>query len=614
MYLPVFHTVFRAAGALPFNSEWERARAQRLHGIDTHAMPVAGLGMALQAPEALAQSGVLARHGLSAGYLVCVGRLAKAKGCKELITAFMTHLQSHPDAQLVLVGKAMMAVPGRLRMACTGFASDTERNALNAGAAAPVVPSRCESLSMVLLEAMLLRVPVIANPGCQVLTDHVQCSGAGVAYRGRRGLVRALAQLAEAPSAKRLLWGQRAEACVRSRYHRPRVLQLFNDAIERVCNEPGPAGGGGRPRARSLHCAPMKERHIGISLGNMGALNDGLGEFSLQIGARLAAIAPAWRAQHGIRVHFHLREKLFGLFGNDVAYIAVNRWQRLRHVQPEPFALWHSLHQLSKNLPPNMEAGGTRLVTVHDLNYLYGPNAFSRWRHHRRSLKLMARTDHVVAISRHTAGDVKRALGWAGPMEVIYNGARCFVAAERVPLSGWAAVAERPFLYHLSRMSPSKNPQAVLGLAREWPEMTFVLCGPPSDDAKALKAANRQPNVEFHLGISDAQKAWAYANCAGFLFPSLTEGFGLPPIEAMYCGKPVFLARRTSLPEIGGDAASYFDSFEPQAMKAVVQQGLLRQAEPGRPEAVRQHAAQFNWDGAASAYLALYRRLLGLPG
>lgn len=358
----------------------------------------------------------------------------------------------------------------------------------------------------------------------------------------------------------------------------------------------------------------MKERHIGISLGNIGALHDGLGEFSLQIGTRIAAIAPAWREQHGIRIHFHLRQKLFDLFGKDVGYIAVSRWQRYRHVQPWPFALWHSLHQLNKNLPPNMEGGGTRLATVHDLNYLYGHNAFSRWRHHRRTLALMRRTDHVVAISRHTASDVQRELAWQGPMEVIYNGARSFVAAERAPLAGWAEVADRPFLFHLSRMSPSKNPQAILGLAQAWPEMTFVLCGPPSDDAKALKAANRQPNVQFHLGITDAQKAWAYAQCTGFLFPSLTEGFGLPPIEAMHFGKPVFLARRTCLPEIGGDAASYFDSFAPDLMKTVVQQGLLRHAEPGRAEAVKAHASQFNWDDAAAAYLALYRRLLGLPG
>jgi glycosyltransferase involved in cell wall biosynthesis len=163
-------------------------------------------------------------------------------------------------------------------------------------------------------------------------------------------------------------------------------------------------------------------------------------------------------------------------------------------------------------------------------------------------------------------------------------------------------------------MSPSKNPQAILDLAAAWPEMDFVLCGPPSDDAKALAAKAQPPNVQFVLGIDDAQKTWAYAHCAGFLFPSLAEGFGLPPIEAMHFGKPVFLARRTCLPEIGGDAAYYFDDFAPAAMRAVVEGGLARGAGPARAEAVRQHAAQFDWDRCAARYLALYRRLLALPG
>lgn len=353
----------------------------------------------------------------------------------------------------------------------------------------------------------------------------------------------------------------------------------------------------------------MNERHIGISLGNIGALHDGLGEFALQIGTRIAAQAQAWREQHGVGFHFHLRDRLNGLFGPTVGYLHVNRWQRMRHLQPLPFALWHSLHQLNKTRPP--VGTGTRLVTVHDLNYLYGRNAFSTWRHHRRTQALMRRTDHVVAISHHTAADVRRHLGWTGPLEVIHNGARSFVAAPREPLPGWAEEDPRPFLYHLSRMSPSKNPQALLGLAAAWPEMRFVLCGPPSDDAKTLKKVNRLPNVEFHLGISDAQKAWAYARCTGFLFPSLTEGFGLPPIEAMHFGKPVFLARRTCLPEIGGDAAFYFDDFEPATMRAIVEAGL-RGAE-SCAATVRAHAAQFDWDRAATAYLALYRRLLDLP-
>ena len=358
-------------------------------------------------------------------------------------------------------------------------------------------------------------------------------------------------------------------------------------------------------------------RRIGISLGNIGALHDGLGEFSLQIGQRIAAVAPAWREHHGIQIDFHLRERLAGLFGPAVGYLHVNRWQRLRHVRPEPYALWHSLHQLNKNRPPNMVPGShARLVTVHDLNYLYGRNAWSTWRHQRRTLALLGRTDEIIAISQYTADDVRGKLGWTGPMSVIHNGARSFVNAPQEPLPGESADGaqpSRPFLFHLSRMSRSKNPQAIIDLARAWPGMRFVLCGPPSDDAKHLKATVHLPNLAFHLGISDAQKAWAYAHCTGFLFPSLTEGFGLPPIEAMHFGKPVFLARRTCLPEIGGDAADYFDSFEPAVMRQVVETGLRRQAEPGRAEAIRAHAAQFDWDRAAQGYLAVYRRLLGLP-
>jgi glycosyltransferase involved in cell wall biosynthesis len=349
---------------------------------------------------------------------------------------------------------------------------------------------------------------------------------------------------------------------------------------------------------------------IGVSLGDLPTLEGGgLSEFCLQIGSRLSASLKAGSGG-AIGLVFHVKDPLVGCFGDEVDYLPVKRWQRLRHVQPEPYALWHSLHQLNKTLPP---AGcPLRVVTVHDLNYLYGRNAFSTWRHQRRTLALMRRTDEVVAISHHTAADVRKHLGWAGPLSVIHNGARSFTATPQTPLPGFEAPA-RPFLFHLSRMSPSKNPQAILGLARVWPEMDFLLCGPPADDAKALKAANRLSNVHFRLGITDGHKAWAYAHCAGFLFPSLTEGFGLPPIEAMHFGKPTFLARRTCLPEIGGDAADYFDDFEPMSMRRVVEAGLKAAQRPGHAARVAAHAAQFDWDTAAAAYLSLYRRLLKLP-
>jgi glycosyltransferase involved in cell wall biosynthesis len=354
----------------------------------------------------------------------------------------------------------------------------------------------------------------------------------------------------------------------------------------------------------------MRERHILISLGKVGGVHDGLGEFARQIGQRIAAAAPAWHAQHGIRFHFHLRQDLFGLFGDGVGYLAVNRWQQWRASIPGAWALWHTLHQLNRARPPAQ--AGVRVTTVHDLSYLYGRNAFSTWRHHRRALALIARTDAVVAISHYTADDVRRHLHWTGPLDVILNGARSLVNEPREALPGWPDGPARPFLFHLSRMNPSKNPQALFALARAWPEMHFVLCGPANDHTRQLSHRVKLPNVEFHVGISDAQKTWAYANCAGFLFPSLTEGFGLPPIEAMHFGKPCFLARRTCLPEIGGEAADYFDDFEPAHMKAVVQRGLARMADAGRAPAIRAHAAQFNWDRAAADYLALYARLLQL--
>jgi glycosyltransferase involved in cell wall biosynthesis len=353
---------------------------------------------------------------------------------------------------------------------------------------------------------------------------------------------------------------------------------------------------------------------IGISLGDIETLDHGLGEFSAQLGKRFAAAAPAWAQRYGVGFDFHLRENLVGLFGSGVGYLPVQRSHRKANPTVERYALWHSLHQLNKTLaPPGCKQ---RVLTVHDLNFLYGKNAFSAWRHKRHVQGLLNRADTVVTISQHTASDLHKTLVWGGPLHVILNGAQSLVGQPQRPLAGWPADAAlaptRPFLFHLSRMTVSKNPQAITQLARLWPQMHFVLCGPLGDEAKALRARTQLPNVEFHLGIDDAQKAWAYAHCAGFVFPSLAEGFGLPPIEAMHFGKPVFLARRTSLPEVGGAVAHYFDSFDPAAMQAVVQQGLLAHQAPGAAQAVQAHAAQFNWDRCADAYLALYAQLLGL--
>jgi glycosyltransferase involved in cell wall biosynthesis len=78
----------------------------------------------------------------------------------------------------------------------------------------------------------------------------------------------------------------------------------------------------------------------------------------------------------------------------------------------------------------------------------------------------------------------------------------------------------------------------------------------------------------------------------------------------MHFGKPVFLSRLTSLPEVGGDVAHYFDSFDGQAMRQVVEAGLRADAAPDRADAITRHARQFSWQRCAQAHIALYAQVL----
>jgi glycosyltransferase involved in cell wall biosynthesis len=110
--------------------------------------------------------------------------------------------------------------------------------------------------------------------------------------------------------------------------------------------------------------------------------------------------------------------------------------------------------------------------------------------------------------------------------------------------------------------------------------------------------------------ISEYDKAWYYKNCEAFVFPSLAEGFGLPVIEAMHFGKPVFLSKFTSLPEIGGDAAFYFNNFEPEHMLHVLQEGLKEFDDKDLSSKAMAHAEQFDWQKTAQQYLKLYKECL----
>ena len=112
--------------------------------------------------------------------------------------------------------------------------------------------------------------------------------------------------------------------------------------------------------------------------------------------------------------------------------------------------------------------------------------------------------------------------------------------------------------------------------------------------------------------VTQSEKFWLLQNMLAFVFPSISEGFGLPVVEAMHFGKPVILSTLTSLPEIGSDAAYYFPSFDADDMQAVFYNSLQHYAaDKIQEQKIKNRAAYFSWDKAAEQYAMIYKEMLG---
>ena len=350
----------------------------------------------------------------------------------------------------------------------------------------------------------------------------------------------------------------------------------------------------------------MSDKVVAVSLGPLTSFEAGLGEFARRLGEGLAARAPMWRSR-GVALCFHSERRLHGAFGDAVSYADHRPRDRFLPWRLPGCVLWHNIFQHNVTRPP--VGVRHRLLTVHDLNYRYARLRAGTVRDRVLTEVAIARSTSLVAISRYVADDVASNVRWRRPVRTIYNGVTDLSAAAQQPVP---ELVGRRFFFHVSRMARSKNVGAIVELARAWPEKTFVLAGPAWGHSKRLhdELAGTLANVHVLLGIDDSVKAWLLAHCEAFLFPSLTEGFGLPPLEAMHFGTPVFLSDRTSLPEVGGAEAGYFRDFSPAAMRAVIESELPR-LEASR-DAIRRRAQAFTWERCVADYVALYASLL--PG
>ncbi len=306
-------------------------------------------------------------------------------------------------------------------------------------------------------------------------------------------------------------------------------------------------------------------------------------------------------------------KRFFGYFGNNVSYVScehpVKDLDRLGY----DIDIWHSTNQLFKFRKRFRHS--RHLMTIHDLNYLREKRGIHRIKHIIRGILRMIHSDYITVISRFVADEVRRHCPFAKRrVIVIHNGVR---DVDNDPRERPSFVDDgTKFFLAVGQVVKRKNYESLLPMMRHFPDHKMIICGDLRNRRfvkvlkNKIKESGTGETVILAGGVSEAEKNWLYAHCEALMMPSKLEGFGLPVIEAMRFGKPVFCSNLTSLPEIGGDHAFYWKDFEPAHMADTVREGLEAFLEPGRKESEIRYSRQFDYREYTNKYIELYRKIL----
>lgn len=253
-----------------------------------------------------------------------------------------------------------------------------------------------------------------------------------------------------------------------------------------------------------------------------------------------------------------------------------------------------------------------RVITIHDLTFKRFPDLLQKETLEnldRQMMREIAIADAIVCVSESTRNDLLRYYP-VDPSRTIAIHSGLGTPATAEPLAG---LPERYVLF-VSTIEPRKNLETLIDAyeelrARGVYDGSLVVVGKVGWKSESLVPRLRGPGVVHLDYLPAAQLATVYENAEVFVFPSIYEGFGFPLLEAMARGVPTIAARSSSLPEIGGDAALYFDPMDARELASqlarVVNEPALR-TELARKGHAR--AAEFRWEDAARETLAVLKR------
>jgi glycosyltransferase involved in cell wall biosynthesis len=229
--LDVLEEFFRKPAGFLFLTPEEHALVAARAGRDLE--PAATIGTGLDPALGTEAGHLLKQNGVEGDFVLYLGRIDRNKGCHTLFEYFQAYAATAAAPTLLLAGPATIPVPSHPRIRALGYVSDEFREALLARARALIVPSRYESLSIVLLEAWNHAVPALVNAECAVLDGQVRRANGGLSYRSAAEFHEALDYLVTSPSARDQL-GRQGLAYVDREYRWPTVLARVESLLSAV--------------------------------------------------------------------------------------------------------------------------------------------------------------------------------------------------------------------------------------------------------------------------------------------------------------------------------------------------------------------------------------------
>lgn len=313
-----------------------------------------------------------------------------------------------------------------------------------------------------------------------------------------------------------------------------------------------------------------------------------------------------------------------------IPYQSKTKWDRIkrslfeqdfwkREEEIERFDIFHSPFFHSPSLKK-----AKVLLTVHDLRLYRFPETYEFFRYQflkKKVKKSIRNADHIIAISKFTKDETVELCGVSPEkITVIHEAINLdrFSSKEITDVKDIpAALKENPFLLSVGHMEPRKNYDRLIDAFNslkktpEFSDLQLVLVGKKDHSYKStLEKIAASEGVHYLNFVDYTTLLWLYGHTSLFVFPSIYEGFGFPPLEAGAMGGISAVSNVSSIPEVCGDAAIYFDPYDVQSIINSLEKGLKdKELRKELTERLKNRLEEFSWKRNAEETLNLYKSL-----